>query len=406
MLANKQIVLGVTGGIAAYKVADLASRLTKAGASVDVIMTEAAQKFVAPLTFQTLTQRPVVTDMFELLSEMSIAHISLAKRADVIVIAPATANTLARLAWGLADNILTTTILASKAPIIAAPAMETNMYENAATQENLARLRDRGVIFVAPAAGRLASGAVGVGRLAEIEDIEVAIRQVLGRQSDLAGKKVVVTAGGTQEAIDPVRFIGNRSSGKMGFALAEAARDRGASVVLVAAPTYVPLPRGVTVVPVQTALEMQRAVEESTASADILVMAAAVADYRAASSAEQKIKREKMPEMAVQLVRNPDILAGLPSGRLFKVGFAAESQDLLANARSKLAKKDLQLICANNITSVDSAFGSEVNRVTLIDRAGTETELPVFPKRQVADLIFDKIVELMGVGSSKSAPGL
>ncbi|MCL5960413.1 MAG: bifunctional phosphopantothenoylcysteine decarboxylase/phosphopantothenate--cysteine ligase CoaBC [Chloroflexi bacterium] len=394
MLANKSIVLGVTGGIAAYKVADLASRLTKAGAIVDTIMTESAQKFVAPLTFQALTQRPVVTDMFRLLSETNIAHVALAKRADVVLIAPATANVIAKLACGIADDMLSTTVLATKAPVVVAPAMETNMYENPATQENIARLKGRGVTFVDPAYGRLASGAVGQGRLAELDEIEVAVRKVLGRLGDLAGKKVVVTAGGTQEPIDPVRFIGNRSSGKMGFALAEAARDRGAAVVLVAAPTYVPLPAGVSVVQVQTAVEMKRAVEEAVAGADILVMAAAVADYRVNRAADHKIKRENQPGLSVELVRNPDILGELPpGGRLFKVGFAAESDDLIANARSKLERKRLQLIAANQITSAESAFGSETNRVTLIDSSGALTELPVLPKREVADRIFDKVVE-------------
>ena len=395
MLENKSIVLGITGGIAAYKAAELASRLHKAGAIVDVIMTESATKFVAPLTFQTLTQRPVVTDMFELLSEMNIAHVSLAKKASVIVIAPATANAIAKLACGIGDDMLSTTVLATRAPVIIAPAMETNMYENPVTQENVAKLRGRGFIFVEPAYGRLASGAIGTGRLAEIDEIEVAIRQVLGRQGDLAGKKVVVTAGGTQEPIDPVRFIGNRSSGRMGYALAEAARDRGAEVTLITAPATVPQPGGVSVVRVQTAVEMKRAVEEAVARADILVMAAAVADYRAEEAVDHKIKRETMAELSVRLVRNPDILGELPDSGLFKVGFAAESDDLVLNARSKLEKKRLQLIVANKITSPESAFGSEVNRVTLIDASGSLIELPTLPKRQVADLIFDRVLDLM-----------
>jgi len=405
VLENKSIVLGVTGGIAAYKVADLASRLHKAGAIIDVIMTESAQKFIAPLTFQTLTQRPVITDMFRLLSEMNIAHIALAKKADVIAIAPATANTIAKLACGIADDMLSTTVLATRAPIVIAPSMETNMYENPVTQENIARLRNRGAIIVEPAYGRLASGAIGTGRLAEIDDIEVAIRKVLARQGDLAGKKVVVTSGGTQEPIDPVRFIGNRSSGKMGNALAEAARDRGAEVVLITAPALVPSPKGVSVVRVQTAVEMKRAVEEAVADADILVMAAAVADYRAEQSVDHKIKRESVPELSVRLVRNPDILGELCDSNVFKVGFAAESDDLIVNARSKLERKRLQLIVANSITSPESAFGSDVNRVTLIDRFGGLAELPTLPKREVADLVFDRVVKLMGTSGSGGYQG-
>jgi phosphopantothenoylcysteine decarboxylase/phosphopantothenate--cysteine ligase len=289
MLANKTIVLGITGGIAAYKAADIASKLTQAGAMVEVVMTESATRFIAPLTLRSITSRPVVTDMFEPSVEFSLEHIALAEAADVVTIAPATANTIAKIATGIADDMLTCLVLATKAPVIVAPAMNDNMFQNPVTQENLAKLKARGFIIVEPAYGRLASGKMGWGRLAEVETIIGTIKQVLGRKGDLANKRIVVTAGGTQESIDPVRHIGNRSSGKMGYAVAEAARDRGATVKLITAPTSLPPPAGIEVVPVQTARLMMAAVAKAVIKADALFMAAAVADYQPKNIATAKI---------------------------------------------------------------------------------------------------------------------
>ena len=394
MLTDKTIILGITGGIAAYKAANLASKLTQAGAKVEVVMTEAATEFISPLTLRSLTGRPVVTDMFEPASEFSIEHIALAEAADVVVIAPATANTIAKLAGGIADNILCCTVLATKAPVIVAPAMNVNMYQNSITQDNLVKLRARGFTIVGPEYGRLASGKVGLGRLAEVEEIIGTIKQVLGINSDLSGKRIVVTAGGTQEPIDPVRHIGNRSSGKMGYAMAEAARDRGAEVKLVTAPTSLPEPAGIEVVSVKTAAEMKRAVDKAVTQADVLIMAAAVADYQPKNVAKAKIKK-KSPSLTLELIRTPDILTEV-KGNFLKVGFAAESEDMVANAKQKLEKKKLDLIVANDITDKDSAFGSDTNKVTLISRDGKIDSLPLLTKREVADRILDKVAELLG----------
>jgi len=393
MLANKTIVLGITGSIAAYKAADIASKLTQAGARVEVVMTESATKFIAPLTLRSITGRPVVTDMFELASEFSIEHIALAEAADVVVIAPATACIIAKLAGGIADDMLTCTVLATKAPIILAPAMNVNMFQNSITQENLAKLKARGFTIVDPAYGRLASGKVGVGRLAEVEKIIATINQVVGRSGDLAGKRIVVTAGGTQEPIDPVRHIGNRSSGKMGYAVAEAARDRGAEVRLITAPTSLPEPVGIEVVGVKTATEMKEAVAKAVAQADALIMAAAVADYQPKSVAEAKIKKNS-PSLTLELIRTPDILTEV-KGNFIRVGFAAESEDIVANARQKLEKKQLDIIVANDITDAESGFGTDTNKVTLISRDGKVESLPLLTKREVADRILDKVVGLL-----------
>lgn len=394
MQVNKNVVLGVTGGIACYKVVEVARRLTQAGATVDVIMTEAATKFVSPLTFQSLSQRPVITDMFKLLSEMNIAHVALAERADVIVIAPASANTIAKLAHGLADDMLSTTVLASRAPVVLAPAMNYNMYENVVTQENLARLQHRGFLVVSPDYGTLASGAVGQGRLADVSNIIGAVKMVLGRKGDLGGLSIIVTAGGTQEPIDPVRYISNRSSGKMGYAVAEAARDRGASVTLISGPTAIQPPYGVHFIAVETATEMKQAVDRALPGADALVMAAAVADYRVEEPAEQKINKGKGDMLTLQLVRNPDILAEVSADRLIKIGFAAESEDLLAKAARKLAAKHLDMIVANSIVGPDSAFGRDENKVWFIEAGGHVTELPLLPKRDVAERILDRVRDL------------
>lgn len=394
MVRDKTIVLGVTGSIAAYKAVELASKLTQYGARVDVVMTRSAQEFVMPMTFRSVTHRPVVTEMFDLESEFSIEHVSLAERADLVVIAPATANIIAKLSGGIADDILSCTLLATRAPVLISPAMNVNMYENEITQENIARLKKRGYKFIGPVQGRLASGAWGLGRFAEIDDILGAIHQALGRAGDLAGRKIVVSAGGTQEPIDPVRYIGNRSSGRMGYALAEAARDRGAEVVLVSAPTALAPPVGVELVQVQTTLQMRDAVDSAIRQADALIMAAAPVDYRSASISERKIKRGT-ESLTLELVENPDILSGVKGGGLVRVGFAAESENLVKNAAEKLKKKKLHLIVANDITATDSGFGVDTNRVVLIDRSGKADSLPLLTKSEVADKILDRVVELL-----------
>ncbi|HEY87384.1 MAG TPA: bifunctional phosphopantothenoylcysteine decarboxylase/phosphopantothenate--cysteine ligase CoaBC [Dehalococcoidia bacterium] len=397
MLANKTIVLGVTGSIAAYKAADIASKLAQAGAKVEVVMTESATKFITPLTLRSITSRPVVTDMFESTTEFSIEHVALAEAADVLVIAPATANIIAKVAAGIADDMLSCTVLATKAPIIVAPAMESNMFQNPITQENLVKLKARDFTIVEPGYGRLASGKVGLGRIAEVERIIGTIKQVLGRSKDLAGKRIVVTAGGTQEPIDPVRHLGNRSSGKMGYAIAEAARDRGAAVSLITAPVSLPEPVGIDVVPVKTAAGMKEAVDKVAAQADVLIMAAAVADYQPKTVAESKIKKETT-SLTLELVRTPDILAEI-KGNFLRVGFAAESEDIVANARQKLERKQLNLIVANDITDPTGGFGSDTNKVTLIDRDGKVESLPLITKREVADKILDKVVGLLNKGA-------
>lgn len=398
VLKDKHIVLGITGGIAAYKAADVASRLVKAGATVDVVMTEAATEFVTPLTFQALTHRPVVTKMFALLQETEIGHVSLAQRADLLIIAPATANTMAKLAAGLADNMLTATALDTRAPILLAPAMETGMWENPLTQDNVARLQKaRDVTVVGPGVGRLASGGVGPGRMAEPAEIVDWARIILGRGGPLAGQRVVITTGGTREPIDPVRFIGNHSSGKMGYALALAARDRGAEVTLVSAPTALPAPVGMQLVAVQTAQEMCQAVLETLPESDALIMAAAVADYRPAMAAAHKLKKSKAG-LELELVRTTDILGEVATRRAelgrprVVVGFAAETQDLVANAQAKLKAKRLDLMVANDARQ---AMGADVNQVTLLDAWGGVEELPLLPKDEVAERVMDRVVELL-----------
>ena len=394
-LANHRIALGVTGSIACYKAVDLASKLTQAGALVDVIMTREACQFLTPLTFQSITHRPVVTDVFDPQSELSIDHVAIAERADAVIVAPATANTIAKIAHGFADDALTTTILATQAPLIVAPAMDAHMYDNAATQRNVSTLKDMGCVIAGPASGRLASGLIGKGRLLETPDLLGCLRQTLGRNGDLANRKIVVSAGGTQEPIDPVRVIANHSSGKMGYALAEAARDRGASVSIVSAPTALPDPFGVKVVNVQTALQMQTALHAECADADALIMAAAVADWRPSSAAEQKVKKGDFDTWEINLVKNPDIIAGITYERLIKVGFAAESEDLLQNAASKLAGKGLHLIAANDITAEGSGFGVDTNRVILLDREGGKEELPLMSKYDVGSAILDRVSGLL-----------
>jgi phosphopantothenoylcysteine decarboxylase/phosphopantothenate--cysteine ligase len=398
MLTNKTVVLGITGSIAAYKGADLASKLTQAEARVEVIMTESATKFVSPMTFRSLTSRPVVTEMFELSTEFSLEHVALAEAADVVVIAPATANIIAKIAAGIADDMLACTVLATKAPVIIAPAMHSGMWENAVTQENVAKLKARGITFVGPGYGRLASGGMGQGRLAEVEKIMGTINQVLGRKGDLAGKRIVVTAGGTREAIDPVRFIGNRSSGKMGYAVAEAARDRGAKVTLITAPTALADPVGIEVTHITSAVQMKEAVTKATAQCDALIMAAAVADYMPKIASRGKIKKAVAGEsLTLELKRTPDILSDV-KGNFIRVGFAAETtENLLEHARKdELIKKNLDLVAANDITAPGAGFDVDTNIVTLITRKGKVENLPLMSKREVADKILDRVVGMMG----------
>ncbi|MBN1315241.1 MAG: bifunctional phosphopantothenoylcysteine decarboxylase/phosphopantothenate--cysteine ligase CoaBC [Anaerolineales bacterium] len=392
ILKNKTIVLGITGGIAAYKAATLCSDLVKAGANVDVIMTEAAQQFVAPLTFQALTHRPVVTEMFTLLAETEIGHVSLAKRANLMIIAPATANTIAKMAAGLADNMLTTTALAARSPILLAPAMESYMWANPLTQENVSRLNGfRDVTWVGPKEGRLASGAVGVGRLAEPIEILDAARWILGKDGPLAGRKIVVTSGGTREPVDPIRYLGNRSSGRMGRALALAARDLGARVTLISTADRMAL-AGMKLVSVETASEMHDAVIDSLPQTDVLLMAAAVADFRPAEIAGEKIKKGQSG-LTLELAPTFDILTQVGSlrrpGQLI-VGFAAETENLLENAKKKLSGKQLDLIVANDARR---AMGSDLNQVTLLSAGGQVVELPEMTKEEVAGHILEWVVE-------------
>ncbi len=389
-LRMKHVVLGVSGSIAAYKAADVASKLGQAGARVSVIMPAAAQQFVTPLTFRSLTHQPVVTDWFDAGSELSIQHVSLAETADVLLVAPATADIMAKLAHGMADDPLTGAALATLAPLVLAPAMDAHMFEHPATQANVATLRARGAVFVGPDPGRLASGLVGLGRLATTEAILGAVSMALGRGGDLAGRIVVVSAGPTEEPLDPVRVITNRSSGKMGYAIAEAARDRGAHAVLVTGPTNLPAPYGVDLRRVATTAEMLACVQ-GVSGADVLIMAAAPGDFRAAQVAADKIKKGPEDTLTISLAKNPDILASAHGYRV-KVGFAAESRDLLENARTKLAAKGLDFIVANDVAGPEPVFGSDLNKVTILDASGRVDDLPQMPKTELAHEILDRVV--------------
>lgn len=399
-LSEKRILLGVTGSIAAYKAAELASKLAQAGAQVDVLLTQAALQFITPLTFQSVTGRRAFCDADLWGSEGHVQHIGLGKAADLLVIAPASANTLAKLAHGLADNLLSVTALAAACPLLVAPAMDGGMFTHPATQANLEILRQRGAIVVGPAQGHLASGLTGVGRMVEPFELLGHIRLALGRSGALAGRKVVVTAGGTHEPIDPVRAITNRSSGKQGFALAQAALDLGAQVTLIAGPVSLPAPQGAERVDVQTAEEMLQAVLASLPRADALVMAAAVADFRPADQAANKLKKEDgIPE--IPLVNTADILRAVARQKeetgwpRITVGFAAESQRLLENARAKLAAKKLDLIVANDIAAADAGFAVDTNRVVLLFPDGRSEALPLMSKEEVSQVIMQQLVTLL-----------
>jgi phosphopantothenoylcysteine decarboxylase / phosphopantothenate---cysteine ligase len=400
-LTGARILVGVGGGIAAYKAAELVRLFDKAGATVEVAMTARAQEFVGAMTFQALTHKPVFTDLFSLTEEAAIGHIQLADRADLVVIAPATANILARLAAGQADDAVAAIVLATKAPVLLAPSMNVNMWSHPLTQANVRRLVDvAGYRVVGPGDGFLACRWTGPGRLAEPADIVEAAAHVLSPQ-DLAGVRVVVTAGPTHEAIDPARFIGNRSSGKMGAAIAAAAQRRGAEVTLLLGPSAVPPPVGVTVVNVETARELERAL---AVPADVIVMAAAVADYRPAEPASHKLKRAELgAKTQLALVANPDLLAGLAARRgsakrPVLVGFAAETDNVIANANKKLAEKRCDLIVANDVAEPGAGFAVDTNRVTLVDAAGA-VEVPAGTKAVVAHRILDRVVALLGASS-------
>jgi len=399
-LSDKHIVLGVTGSIAAYKAADLASKLTQAGARVDTVLTEAATRFVAPITFQSVTGRPAYTDADLWGAQAHVLHVGLARQADLLVIAPITAQTIARLAHGLADNLLTLVALAASCPILIAPAMDGGMFAHPATQENLGVLKERGVIVVGPEEGHLASGLIKRGRMTEPMDILGHIRYTLSRGGPLAGRTVVVTAGGTQEPLDPVRFISNRSSGKQGYALAQAALDAGADVVLITAPTALPTPIGAQRVDVRTAAEMAGAVLQTCPQADALLMAAAVADFRPVQAADQKLKKARgVPTLTLE--PTTDILAAVARQRQetgrprVVVGFAAETQDLLANAQAKLRAKGLDLIVANDVSAADAGFAVDTNRVTLIAADGNIETLPLLSKAEVAERVLERVVALL-----------
>lgn len=396
-LAGRRIVLGISGSIACYKAADIASKLTQAGALVDAVMTPAATKFITPLAIRSVTGRFVYVDMYDPETDAAEAHIQLARGADGVLIAPASATTIARIAHGLAEDMVSLTVLATRAPVLVAPAMDNQMWHNPATEANVATLRARGIAIVGPGVGRLASGHSGAGRLEETPVILGALRALLGRDGDLAGRRIVVSAGGTREPLDPVRYIGNHSSGKMGFAVAEAARDRGATVTLIATPSTAGLewPYGVERVMVTRTVEMRDAVLAACREADALVMAAAPADFTPAASAEHKIKKQGAGGMTLDLAQTPDILqavhdAGLP---VLRVGFAAETRDLVQYAREKVARKGLDLIVANDVSASDAGFGVDTNRVTVIDRAGDVQEWPLMSKNEVAHGILNRVRE-------------
>ena len=393
-LAGRSIVLGVTGGIAAYKAVEIASRLKKAGAEVRVVMTRAAASFVAPLTFREITGQAVVTSMWMEVPAHHVEHIALAELADLILVAPATANFIAKAAAGIADDLLTTTVLATRAPLYIAPAMNTGMWENPVTQENVMRLRDRGVQVIPPAEGLLACGTTGAGRLPEPEEIVAAVERHFAAAESLAGQRIIVTAGGTEEALDPVRYLSNRSTGRMGYAVAAEAARRGAEVILVSAPTHFDTPAGVRRVNVRSAREMYAAVMAEYENADAVIKAAAVADYRPAEIAPQKIKKSD-GELTITLTRNPDILMelGQKKTRQVLVGFAAETENVETYAQGKLAKKNLDFIVANNVAEKDAGFSVGTNRVKIFFKDGRAEEHPLMAKSELAGIILDRLAD-------------
>ena len=397
MLQGKKIVLGVTGGIAVYKAVDLVSRLRKAGCEVRVVMTEHAQQFVTPLTFKEISGNAVATSMWNANQEFNVEHIALANWADAFLVAPATANILAKMACGLADDLLSTTLLAAQAPIVVCPAMNTGMYQNPATQENIAKLQERGVTVMPPAVGHLACGTSGPGRLPEPQQIvEFMSAFFAGREGDLRGLRVLVTAAGTREPIDPVRYVGNRSSGKMGYAVAQMAAERGADVLLISGHSALATPPNVRVVNVETTNEMLEACLAAYGDVDIVIKAAAVADYRPRDVADQKIKKKTDDALTVVMDKNPDILKtlGAKKEQQVLVGFAAETQNLLANAREKVVKKNLDMIVANDVTAAGAGFNSDTNIVKFLFANGDVRELEQMPKVDVANKILDEAIRI------------
>ena len=396
--SRPHVVLGVTGGIAAYKACELLRLLQKGGAEVQVIMTKNACEFVNPLTFETLSGYPAVTDTFNRPERWSVEHVAMAKWADLFVIAPATANILAKLAAGIADDMLSTTVLATSAPVLVAPAMNSGMYLNAATQANMSLLQSRGIHFVDPASGYLACGDTGVGKLAPVEEIAARCFELLNKRQDMAGLRVLVTAGPTREMLDPVRYITNRSSGKMGYALAAAAKARGAEVTLLTGPVSLSAPAGVRVVPFLTTADLLEAMLGHAGDCDVIIQAAAPADYRPEAVAQQKIKKKSGEPFVLTMVENPDVAATVGAmkkeGQTF-VGFAAETENVLEHAAGKLKKKHLDLIVANDVTAPGAGFDVDTNIVTLI--AGDHQQsLPLAAKREVADAILDEVLRIRG----------
>lgn len=395
-LTGKNIVLGVTGGIAAYKSAEIVSRLRHSGANVQVIMTKNATEFVAPLTFRTLSANPVCVSTFDAPEHWNVEHVALAKWAELFVIAPATANILAKMAHGIADDMLSTTVLATKAPVLVAPAMNTGMWTAAATQANVAVLKSRGVLFSGPDSGMLACGDEGAGRMSEPEEVVRRIDEILHARKDLNGLKILVTAGATRERLDPVRFLTNDSSGKMGFAIAEAARDRGAEVTLVKGNTTASVPFGVQLVEIESALELLQAMKKNVPGQDVVIQAAAVADYRPAQPSKTKIKKKAGEPFMLQLTENPDIaraIGAIKKKHQVFVGFAAETDHVKKNAETKLSAKNLDLIVANDVTRPGAGFNTDTNIVTLITHDSCE-DLPIMSKRNVAETILDKVLSI------------
>lgn len=393
ILQGARVLLGITGGVAAHKAVDLASKLVQQGARVDVVLTESARQFVGPAGLQAITRRPVHGSVFESWTETYAGHVTLGEESDLIIIAPATANVIAELAAGLALDMLGAAVLASTAPMLVAPAMEDTMYWHPATRQNIETLKQRGVTMVGPEEGRLASGESGMGRMSEPITILGAARQVLGRYGLLHGKRLVVTAGGTREALDPVRYLGNRSSGLMGYALAQAAIDAGSEVRLVSGPTTLATPYGVQRIDVQTAVQMRDAVTGAVEGAHAIVMAAAVADYRPREVRSEKMKKTELgASLSLDLVANPDIIAGIDRPGLLKIGFAAETSNLVAHARKKLREKKLDMVVAND---AEQAIGSHENRVTLVWPDDRVEELPLLPKDIVAEMLIERIGEML-----------
>lgn len=393
-LTNKRIVLGVTGSIACYKALELASKLVQNGALVDTIMTKSSQEFLTPLAFKSITHRDVVTNMYDINSEFAINHVGLAESADIIVIAPATANTISKISNGMSDDSLTTTVLASKCPILIAPAMDGNMFDNPATQNNIATLISRGVFISGPEYGRLASGLIGNGRMTSPKNLVDIITMTLGSKGDLSGKKILISAGGTTEPIDPVRFITNKSSGKMGYSIAAAARDRGANVTLVSASNMLENPIGIQIKRVRTSSEMYDVITKEITEMDAIIMAAAVSDWTPKKYSNSKSKKNGSENWSIDLIKTTDIIANISKPNLIKIGFAAESDNLIKNGKSKIQSKSLDLIIANDILDKENGFESDTNKVSIIHPNGDVEVIPTMPKYEVGNEILDRMIRL------------